>query len=78
MGGYVQISRIAGALLKMAVKVWAYTGLVTFFCFLVYYMYGGAFASVVLLFSGLGKVITTEIVVLCCVLKTCVLYLFTS
>lgn len=65
MGGYVHISRIAGTLLKMAIKVWAYTGLITFFCFLVYYMYGGVFAFTILFLSGLGKMIKTEITVVC-------------
>lgn len=55
MGGYVQISRIVGILWKMAIKIWAYTGLVTVSCFLVYYLYGGIFAFAILLFSALGK-----------------------
>lgn len=49
------MSRIAGTLFKMAIKVWAYTSLVVFFCFLVYYMYGGIFAFALFIISALGK-----------------------
>lgn len=51
------MSRIAGTLFKMAIKIWAYTGLVIFFCFLIYYMYGGIFAFAIFVFSALGKTI---------------------
>lgn len=54
MGGYVSLSRIFGTLLSMALRVWAYSGLVLFLCFLLYYVYGGAVAFVLLLFSATG------------------------
>lgn len=57
MGGYVYVSLIAGTLLRMAVKIWAYTGLAIFFSFLVYFTYGGIFAFVILIFSLLGKMV---------------------
>jgi fermentation-respiration switch protein FrsA (DUF1100 family) len=54
MGGYVQLTRIVGTLFKMILKVWAYSGLVLVFCFLLYYIYGGVFAVVLLFFSLTG------------------------
>lgn len=54
MGGYVQISRILGTILRIIVKVWAYSGLVLVVCFLLYYLYGGIFAFILLFFSITG------------------------
>lgn len=55
MGGYVPFSRITAILFKMVLKVWAYSGLVLVFCFLLYYMYGGIFAILLLFFAVTGK-----------------------
>lgn len=49
------MSGIARTLFKMAIKVWAYTGLVISFCFLTYYLYGGIFAFAIFVFATLGK-----------------------
>lgn len=54
MGGYVPFSRITAILFKMVLKVWAYSGLVLVFCFLLYYMYGGIFAILLLFFAVTG------------------------
>ncbi|XP_060519937.1 protein ABHD13 [Cylas formicarius] len=54
MGGYVPLSLIGAILLKMILKVWAYSGLVLVFCFLLYYMYGGVFAILLLVFAVTG------------------------
>ncbi|KAG5898082.1 hypothetical protein JTB14_001786 [Gonioctena quinquepunctata] len=54
MGGYVPFSRISAILFKMILRVWAYSGLVLVFCFLVYYMYGGTFAILLLFFAVTG------------------------
>lgn len=54
MGGYVPFSRITAILFKMVLKVWAYSGLVLVFCFLLYYMYGGMFAILLLFFAVTG------------------------
>ncbi|KAJ8922354.1 hypothetical protein NQ315_004297 [Exocentrus adspersus] len=54
MGGYVPFSRITAILFKMVLKVWAYSGLVLVFCFLLYYMYGGIFAVLLLFFAVTG------------------------
>ncbi|CAH0546634.1 unnamed protein product [Brassicogethes aeneus] len=54
MGGYVSISRISSIIFRMVLKVWAYSGLVLVFCFLLYYMYGGIFAFMLLFFSITG------------------------
>lgn len=54
MTGYVSISRILGALITIALRVWAYSGLVLFLCFLLYYVYGGVFAFILLVFSATG------------------------
>lgn len=55
MGGYVQLTRIIGTLFKMILKVWAYSGLVLVFCFLLYYVYGGVFAVILLFFALTGN-----------------------
>lgn len=57
MGGYVRFSRIIGTLIGIALKVWAYSGLVMVFCFLLYYFYGGVFAFVLLIFAGTGELL---------------------
>lgn len=56
MAGYVSLSRISSVIFRMVLKVWAYSGIVLVFCFLLYYMYGGIVAILLLLFSitGLG------------------------
>ncbi|KAJ8969473.1 hypothetical protein NQ317_015288 [Molorchus minor] len=54
MGGYVPYSRITAILFRMVLKVWAYSGLVLVFCFLLYYMYGGIFAILLLFFAVTG------------------------
>ncbi|KAK4877423.1 hypothetical protein RN001_009929 [Aquatica leii] len=54
MGGYVRISKIIGTLIAIALKVWAYSGLVMVFCFLLYYFYGGIFAFILLIFATTG------------------------
>lgn len=60
MGFHVHISRILGILLKMAIKVWTYTGLVLLSCFLIYYLYGGLFAFALFVFSAAGKKSLTD------------------
>lgn len=55
MGGYLQVTVIVAIILKMMLRVWAYSGLVLVFCFLLYYMYGGIFAFTLLFMSILGK-----------------------
>lgn len=55
MGGLVPFSRITAILFRMVLKVWAYSGLVLVFCFLLYYMYGGIFAILLLFFAVTGK-----------------------
>lgn len=55
MGSVVPFSRITAILFKMVLKVWAYSGLVLVFCFLLYYMYGGLFAILLLFFAVTGK-----------------------
>lgn len=55
MGGYVHLSSVLGTLFKMVVKVWAYSGIVVIFCFLIYFFYGGIFAFVLLLLSFTGE-----------------------
>ncbi|CAG9763377.1 unnamed protein product [Ceutorhynchus assimilis] len=54
MGGYVPLSQLGAILLRMIFKVWAYSGLVLVFCFLLYYMYGGLFAISLLVFAVTG------------------------
>ncbi|XP_045461975.1 protein ABHD13 [Harmonia axyridis] len=54
MGGYLQVTVIVAIILKMMLRVWAYSGLVLVFCFLLYYMYGGIFAFTLLFMSILG------------------------
>ncbi|CAH2012077.1 unnamed protein product [Acanthoscelides obtectus] len=54
MGGYVPFSRITAVLFRMILKVWAYSGLVLIVCFLLYYMYGGIFAVLLLFFAVTG------------------------
>ncbi|VEN55367.1 unnamed protein product [Callosobruchus maculatus] len=54
MGGYVPFSRITAVLFRMILKVWAYSGLVLVVCFLLYYMYGGIFAILLLFFAVTG------------------------
>ncbi|XP_019865001.1 protein ABHD13 [Aethina tumida] len=54
MGGYVSLSRISSVIFRMVLKVWAYSGIVLVFCFLLYYMYGGIVAILLLLFSITG------------------------
>lgn len=56
MVGYVRLSRIFSVLLAMVMRVWAYSGLVLFLCFLLYYLYGGIFAFLLLIFAATGKV----------------------
>lgn len=52
MGGCARIRR---TLFEMAVKVWAYSGLLTFLCFIAYYIYGGLVTFVLLIISAAGK-----------------------
>ncbi|XP_056630568.1 protein ABHD13 [Diorhabda carinulata] len=54
MGGYVPFARITTILFKMLLRVWAYSGLVLVFCCLIYYMYGGMFAVILLFFAVTG------------------------
>lgn len=54
MGGYVRVSRIIATLIGITLKVWAYSGLVLVFCFLLYYFYGGMFAFILLIFAATG------------------------
>lgn len=54
MGGYVPLSQLGAVLLRMVLKVWAYSGLVLVVCFLLYYMYGGIFAISLLIFAVTG------------------------
>ncbi|XP_023014030.2 abhydrolase domain containing 13-like protein Bem46 [Leptinotarsa decemlineata] len=54
MGRYLLFSRISATLFRMVLRVWAYSGLVLVFCFLVYYMYGGIFAILLLSFAVTG------------------------
>lgn len=54
MGGYVPLSHIGAIILRMVLKVWAYSGLVLVVCFLLYYMYGGIFAILLLVFAITG------------------------
>lgn len=56
MGGYVPLSQLGTILLRMVLKVWAYSGLVLVVCFLLYYMYGGIFAISLLIFAVTGKI----------------------
>jgi hypothetical protein len=80
MGGYVQLTRIVGTLFKMILKVWAYSGLVLVFCFLLYYIYGGVFAVVLLFFSLTGNPATpgdlplTESFQVCCTMSKTIFY----
>ncbi|ENN70983.1 protein ABHD13 isoform X2 [Dendroctonus ponderosae] len=54
MGGYVSLSQLGALLLRMILKVWAYSGLVLVICFLLYYLYGGFFAMMLLVFAITG------------------------
>ncbi|KAK9887043.1 hypothetical protein WA026_019968 [Henosepilachna vigintioctopunctata] len=54
MGGYLQVTVIMGIILKMILRVWAYSGLILVSCFLLYYMYGGIFAFILIFISVLG------------------------
>ncbi|CAH1119738.1 unnamed protein product [Phaedon cochleariae] len=54
MGGYVPFSRLTAIFFRMVLRVWAYSGLVLVFCFLLYYMYGGIFAVSLLFFAVTG------------------------
>lgn len=54
MGGYVSLAQIFGILFSMAVRVWAYSGLVLVSCFFLYYLYGGLFAFLPILFALTG------------------------
>lgn len=57
MGGYVPLSHLGAILFRMILKVWAYSGLVLVFCFLLYYMYGGLFAISLLVFAVTGELL---------------------
>lgn len=61
MGGLVPFSRITAILFRMVLKVWAYSGLVLVFCFLLYYMYGGTFAILLLFFAVTGAVLINNV-----------------
>ncbi|CAG9864474.1 unnamed protein product [Phyllotreta striolata] len=54
MGDFVPFSKVATVLFTMILRVWAYSGLVLVFCFLVYYLYGSVLAMILLLFALTG------------------------
>lgn len=54
IGGYMPISRLSGFFLRIILRVWAYSGLVLVFCCLLYYMYGGMLALLMLFFAVTG------------------------
>lgn len=54
MGSYVPFSKITAIVFAMILKVWAYSGLVLVFCFLIYYLYGGILAISLLFFAVTG------------------------
>lgn len=51
---YLKITYILGILLRMILRVWAYSGLVLVFCFFLYYIYGGILALLLLFFAIMG------------------------
>lgn len=56
MGGYVPFTKVTTILFRMILRIWAYSGLVLVFCFLVYYLYGTLFAVLLLFFAVTGKI----------------------
>lgn len=66
MGGYAHMSRIRGTVFKMAIKIWTYSGLLTFLCFIAYYIYGGLIAFILLTVSATGKVHLLKLSVYVC------------
>lgn len=64
MGGYVPLSQLGAILLRMILRVWAYSGLVVIVCILLYYLYGGLFA-VLLLFVAVSGGFFVLFLVLC-------------
>lgn len=54
MGGYVRVSKIFGTLIGVMLKIWAYSGIVLFVCFILYYLYGGICAFILLIFAATG------------------------
>lgn len=55
MGGYVRVSRIFGTFIAVMLKIWAYSGIVLFICFILYYFYGGVCAFILLMFAATGN-----------------------
>ncbi|KAK9738540.1 Serine aminopeptidase, S33 [Popillia japonica] len=60
MGGYVRISKVFGTLTGVMLKIWAYSGIVLFVCFVLYYFYGGIFAFILLIFAATGIIYHAE------------------
>ncbi|XP_018320449.1 protein ABHD13 isoform X2 [Agrilus planipennis] len=52
--GYLKISCVLGIIVRIALKLWAYSGIVLVICFLLYYFYGGYFAFGLLVFALIG------------------------
>ncbi|XP_022904705.1 protein ABHD13 [Onthophagus taurus] len=56
MGSYVRGSKVLHVIKSIMMKIWAYSGIVLFICFIVYYLYGGILAFLLLLFAMTGMV----------------------
>lgn len=59
MGSSVYLTRLSGIILNMILRVWAYSGLVLVFCFVLYYFYGSSLAILMLGFALTGLSIST-------------------
>lgn len=55
MGSNVRCSKILNGIASIMLRIWAYSSLILFVCFILYCLYGGIYAFLLLVFAATGK-----------------------